>query len=52
MHLELVAVVVEEYDPAIDFYVNTLGFDLVGPAGPRLIQGRAAALWPAGCTAV
>jgi catechol 2,3-dioxygenase-like lactoylglutathione lyase family enzyme len=29
MHLELVAVVVEEYDPAIDFYVNKLGFDLV-----------------------
>ncbi len=29
MHLELVAVVVEEYDPAIDFYVNRLGFDLV-----------------------
>ena len=29
MHLELVALVVEEYDPAIDFYVNTLGFDLV-----------------------
>ncbi len=29
MHLELVAVVVEDYDPAIDFYVNRLGFDLV-----------------------
>ena len=29
MHLELVAVMVEEYDPAIDFYVNALGFDLV-----------------------
>ena len=28
-HLELVAVVVEEYDPAIDFFVDVLGFELV-----------------------
>ena len=39
MHLELVAVVVEEYDPAIDFYVNTLGFDLVEDS-PSLTTGE------------
>jgi catechol 2,3-dioxygenase-like lactoylglutathione lyase family enzyme len=29
MHLQLVAVIVEEYDPAIDFFVRCLGFELV-----------------------
>ena len=29
VRLELVAVVVEDYDPAIEFFVDTLGFDLV-----------------------
>ena len=29
MHLSLIAVVVDEYDPAIDFFVRVLGFDLV-----------------------
>ena len=29
MHLELAAVVVEDYDSAIDFFVHALGFDLV-----------------------
>lgn len=28
-HLDLVALVVAEYDPAIDFFVDVLGFDLV-----------------------
>lgn len=28
-HLHLVAVVVSEYDRAIDFFVNALGFELV-----------------------
>ena len=28
-HLELVALIVREYDPAIDFFVNVLGFELV-----------------------
>jgi catechol 2,3-dioxygenase-like lactoylglutathione lyase family enzyme len=28
-HLELVALVVRDYDPAIDFFVNALGFELV-----------------------
>ncbi|TQS39636.1 VOC family protein [Cryptosporangium phraense] len=29
MHLELTAIVVEEYDPAIEFFTRALGFDLV-----------------------
>jgi catechol 2,3-dioxygenase-like lactoylglutathione lyase family enzyme len=29
MHLELVAVVAEDYDSGIEFFVQTLGFDLV-----------------------
>ena len=29
MHLTLAALVVHEYDPAIDFFVGTLGFELV-----------------------
>jgi len=29
MHLELVAIVVHEYDPAIAFFVDVLGFELV-----------------------
>jgi len=28
-HLGLAALVVREYDPAIDFFVRVLGFDLV-----------------------
>jgi catechol 2,3-dioxygenase-like lactoylglutathione lyase family enzyme len=29
MHVSLVALVVDDYDPAIDFFVNVLGFELV-----------------------
>jgi catechol 2,3-dioxygenase-like lactoylglutathione lyase family enzyme len=29
VHLTLAALVVHEYDPAIDFFVGTLGFELV-----------------------
>lgn len=29
MHLELVAMIVDEYDPAIEFFVDRLGFELV-----------------------
>jgi catechol 2,3-dioxygenase-like lactoylglutathione lyase family enzyme len=29
VYLSLVAIVVKEYDPAIDFFVGTLGFELV-----------------------
>lgn len=32
MNLELVTIVVHEYNAAIDFFVNTLGFDLVEDA--------------------
>ncbi len=29
VHLELIAIVVAEYDPAIDFFVRVLGFELI-----------------------
>ncbi len=29
MHTGLIAIVVEDYDPAISFFVSTLGFELV-----------------------
>jgi catechol 2,3-dioxygenase-like lactoylglutathione lyase family enzyme len=29
VHLDLIAIVVREYDPAIDFFVGALGFELV-----------------------
>jgi catechol 2,3-dioxygenase-like lactoylglutathione lyase family enzyme len=29
VHLELIAIVVDEYDPAIEFFVGVLGFELV-----------------------
>jgi catechol 2,3-dioxygenase-like lactoylglutathione lyase family enzyme len=40
MHLDLVAIVVEEYDPAIDFFVKTLGFDLVEDTPSLTNDGR------------
>ncbi|UGT68812.1 VOC family protein [Nocardia gipuzkoensis] len=40
MHLELIAVVVAEYDPAIDFFVNTLGFELVEDVPSMTNDGR------------
>lgn len=39
-HLELVALVVREYDPAIDFFVNVLGFDLVEDSPATTNDGR------------
>jgi catechol 2,3-dioxygenase-like lactoylglutathione lyase family enzyme len=41
MHLELVSVIVDEYDPAIDFFVGRLGFELVedSPA-TTTVEGR------------
>ena len=39
-HLELVALVVREYEPAIDFFVNTLGFDLVEDRPALTNDGR------------
>jgi len=38
--LELVAVVVEEYDPAIRFYVDVLGFELVQDLPSTTTDGR------------
>ena len=39
-HLELVAIVVEEYDPAIAFFVHALGFDLVEDSPAVTNDGR------------
>ena len=41
MHLELISVVVDEYDPAIDFFVRRLGFDLVEDSPATTNDGRA-----------
>ena len=38
MHLDLIAVVVREYDPAIDFFTGALGFELVEDS-PALTSG-------------
>jgi catechol 2,3-dioxygenase-like lactoylglutathione lyase family enzyme len=40
MHLELVAIIVAEYDPAIDFFVKVLGFDLVEDVPSTTNDGR------------
>ena len=39
-HLSLVALVVKEYDPAIDFFVRILGFELVEDVPARTNDGR------------
>ena len=39
-HLGLVALVVKEYDPAIDFFVRILGFELVEDVPARTNDGR------------
>jgi catechol 2,3-dioxygenase-like lactoylglutathione lyase family enzyme len=40
MHLGLVAVVVSEYDPAINFFVDALGFELVEDSPAVTNDGR------------
>jgi catechol 2,3-dioxygenase-like lactoylglutathione lyase family enzyme len=40
MPLELVAIVVDEYQPAIDFFVDTLGFELVEDSPSQTNDGR------------
>ncbi|WP_063034159.1 VOC family protein [Nocardia grenadensis] len=40
MHLELVAIVVAEYDPAIEFFVAVLGFELVEDVPSLTDDGR------------
>jgi catechol 2,3-dioxygenase-like lactoylglutathione lyase family enzyme len=44
VHLSLVALVVSDYDPAIDFFVGTLGFDLVEDS-PALTTGGQPKRW-------
>jgi catechol 2,3-dioxygenase-like lactoylglutathione lyase family enzyme len=39
-HLELVALLVRDYDPAIDFFVNILGFELVEDRAAWTNDGR------------
>jgi catechol 2,3-dioxygenase-like lactoylglutathione lyase family enzyme len=41
MHLEQVAVIVDDYDRSIAFYVDALGFELVSDAPSRTNDGRA-----------
>jgi catechol 2,3-dioxygenase-like lactoylglutathione lyase family enzyme len=40
MHLELVALLVDEYDPAIEFFVGALGFELVEDSPALTNDGR------------
>lgn len=40
MHLSLAAIVVQEYDPAIDFFVSALGFELVEDSPSLTNDGR------------
>jgi catechol 2,3-dioxygenase-like lactoylglutathione lyase family enzyme len=40
VHLSLVALVVADYDPAIDFFVGTLGFELVEDSPAQTNDGR------------
>ena len=49
MHLERVAVIVEDYDSAIEFYVGSLGFELLEDSPSTTNDGLAwkAALRPA-----
>jgi catechol 2,3-dioxygenase-like lactoylglutathione lyase family enzyme len=41
MHLSLVTVVVEDYDPAINFFVAVLGFELAADDPAQTTDGRA-----------
>jgi catechol 2,3-dioxygenase-like lactoylglutathione lyase family enzyme len=40
-HLELVSLIVADYDPAIAFFVDVLGFELVEDSPSRTNDGRA-----------
>lgn len=40
MRAELVAILVDEYDPAIDFFVDALGFELVEDSASLTNDGR------------
>ena len=45
MHLDLVAIVVREYDPAIDFFVGRLGFELVEDSPALTTSGGRPKRW-------
>jgi catechol 2,3-dioxygenase-like lactoylglutathione lyase family enzyme len=45
MHLELVSVVVEDYDEAIDFFVRRLGFELVEDSPATTTHGGRPKRW-------
>jgi len=40
VHLDLVTVIVDEYDPAIDFFVDILGFELAEDSPSSTNDGR------------
>jgi catechol 2,3-dioxygenase-like lactoylglutathione lyase family enzyme len=40
VHLDLITIVVAEYDPAIDFFVNALGFELIEDSPSQTNDGR------------
>ncbi|MFI7670206.1 VOC family protein [Nocardia sp. NPDC049526] len=40
MHLELITIVVADYDPAIEFFVERLGFDLIEDSASLTNDGR------------
>jgi catechol 2,3-dioxygenase-like lactoylglutathione lyase family enzyme len=40
VHIDLVTIVVDEYDPAIRFFVDALGFELVEDSPARTGDGR------------
>lgn len=40
MQIDLVALIVDEYDPAIEFFTRTLGFDLVEDSPSLTNDGR------------
>ena len=45
MHLDLVAIVVREYDPAIGFFVGALGFELVEDSPALTTSGGRPKRW-------
>ena len=45
MHLDLIAIVVREYDPAIDFFVGALGFELVEDSPALTTSGGRPKRW-------
>jgi catechol 2,3-dioxygenase-like lactoylglutathione lyase family enzyme len=45
VHLDLIAIVVPEYDPAIDFFVGALGFELVEDSPALTTDGGRPKRW-------